>query len=122
MSSDIWNWAWWSGGLWPYIAVIIFGFLPSEFWRMLSVVLVSGVDEKSELLEWVRAVSTALLAGVVANIVVAPSGALALAPLWARVGAMGLGLLVYFIARKSVLAGVAAGVCAIIAAAFWFRV
>ena len=121
MSAEVWNWSWWSGGLWPYLAVIIFGFLPSEVWLMLSVFAASGIDQKSKVLEWVRAVSTALLAGVVANIVLAPSGALALAPLWARLGAMALGLAVYFCVRKSVLAGVIAGVVAIIAAANWFH-
>ncbi len=120
MSADIWNWSWWSGGLLPYIAIILFGFLPSEFWRVISIFVASGIDEKSEILEWVRAVSTALLAAVVANIVLAPSGALALAPLWSRIGAMLLGLAVYFALRKSVLAGVFAGVAAIAAAATWF--
>ena len=122
MSAEVWNWSWWSGGLWPYLAVILFGFLPSEIWRMLSVFVVSGIDEKSELLEWVRAVSTALLAGVVANIIVAPSGALALVPLWARVGAMLHGLAVYLAVRRSVLAGVFAGISAVAAAAIWFPV
>ncbi len=120
MSADVWNWSWWSGGLWPYLAVIVFGFLPSEFWRMLSIFVASGIDEKSEILEWVRAVSTALLAAVVANIVLAPAGALALAPLWARIGAMLLGLAVYFALRKSVLAGVFAGVSAIAVAATYY--
>jgi hypothetical protein len=120
VSADVWNWSWWSGGLWPYLAVIVFGFLPSEFWRMLSIFVASGIDEKSEILEWVRAVSTALLAAVVANIVLAPAGALALAPLWARIGAMLLGLAVYFALRKSVLAGVFAGVSAIAVAATYY--
>lgn len=120
MSADIWTWSWWSGGLLPYLAIMIFGFLPSEFWRVISIFVVSGIDEKSEILEWVRAVSTALLAAVVANIVLAPSGALALAPLWARVGAMLIGLAVYFALRKSVIAGVFAGVAAIATAATWF--
>ncbi len=119
MSGDIWNWNWWSGGLWPYLAVIIFGFLPSEIWRMMSIFLVRGIDEKSEVLEWVRAVSTALLAAVVANIIVAPAGALQFVPLWARAGAMVLGFVAYFLLRKSVLAGVFTGVAAVIAAALW---
>ncbi len=122
MSADIWKWHWWSGGLWPYLAVIIFGFLPSEIWRLMSIFLVRGIDEKSEVLEWVRAVSTALLAAVVANIVVAPAGALQLVPLWARVGAMVLGFAAYFVLRKSVLAGVFTGVGAVIAAAIWLPV
>ncbi len=118
-SPDVWSWSWWSGGLWPYLAVIIFGFLPSEIWRVLSVFVARGMDENSEILEWVRAVSTALLAAVVANILIAPSGALALAPLWARLGAMLLGFAAYWFIRKSVIAGVFTGVAAIAAAAYW---
>lgn len=109
-----------AGGLWPYLAIIIFGFLPSEAWRLAAIFLASGIDEKSQALEWVRAVSTALLAAVVANIIVAPSGALELAPLWTRIGAMLVGLAVYFIFRKSVLAGVFAGVATVAAAAGWY--
>lgn len=110
----------WSGGLWPYFALILFGFLPSEIWRMLSVVVAHGIDEKSELLEWVRAVATALLAGVVANILLTPSGALVAVPLFARLGAMALGLAVFALTRRSVIAGVAVGEIAIIGAAWWF--
>lgn len=110
----------WSGGLWPYVAIALFGFLPSEVWRVLSIFLARGVDEGSEVLEWVRAVSTALLAGVVANILIAPSGALASVPVAARLGAMGFGLAVYFALKRSVIAAVAAGEAAIIASAWWF--
>jgi hypothetical protein len=111
---------WWSGGLWPYAALILFGFLPSEFWRALSVFVGRRVDEGSPLLEWVRAVSTALLAGVVANILLTPSGALATVPLAARLAAMAIGLAAYFALRKSVIAAVIAGEAAIIGFAWWF--
>jgi hypothetical protein len=108
----------WSGGLWPYLAVILFGFLPSEVWRILSIFLARGINEGAEVLEWVRAVSAALLAGVVANIVFTPSGALAGVPLAGRLGAMAFGLAIFFARRRSVIAGVAAGEAAIIAAAY----
>ncbi|MDH7794524.1 MULTISPECIES: AzlD domain-containing protein [unclassified Beijerinckia] len=110
----------WSGGLWPYFALILFGFLPSEVWRMLSVLVGHSIDEKSELLEWVRAVATALLAGVVANILLTPSGALATVPLLARFGAMAIGLTAFALTRRSVIAGVAIGEIAIVGAAWWF--
>ncbi len=110
----------WNGGLWPYIALILFGFLPSEAWRMLSIFLARGVDEGSEILEWVRAVSTALLAGVVANVLITPSGALASVPIAARLGAMAFGLAVYFAFRRSVIAAVVAGEAAILSAAWYF--
>ncbi|MDB5569403.1 MAG: hypothetical protein JWN93_586 [Hyphomicrobiales bacterium] len=110
----------WSGGLWPYVALVLFGFLPSEAWRFLSIFLARGVDEGSEILEWVRAVSTALLAGVVANILITPSGALASVPTGARLAAMGFGLAAYFVFRRSVIGAVVAGEAAILAAAWWF--
>ncbi|MFN3892827.1 MAG: AzlD domain-containing protein [Beijerinckiaceae bacterium] len=110
----------WSGGLWPYLALVLFGFLPSEIWRMLSVFIGRRIDEGSPLLEWVRAVSTALLAGVVANIILAPSGALATVPLVARLGAMGIGLGVYAATGKSVIGAVLAGEAAIMLFAWWF--
>ncbi|MCC2098367.1 MAG: AzlD domain-containing protein [Hyphomicrobiales bacterium] len=102
------------------MALVLFAFLPSEFWRVLSLYIVRGVDPQSELMEWVRAVSTALLAAVVANIIVSPSGALAQVPLLARVGAMVLALAVFLAFRRFVFGGVASGVAAIIAAAFYF--
>jgi branched-subunit amino acid transport protein len=112
---------WWSGGLWPYAALILFGFLPSEIWRLLSVFVGRKIDEGSQVLEWVRAVSTALLAGVVANIILTPSGALATVPLGARLAAMGIGLGVYALTGRSVIAAVIAGEAAIITFAFMFR-
>ena len=42
--------------------LVIAGFLPNEVWRMLGLWLGGGVDEGSELLVWVRAVATAILA------------------------------------------------------------
>lgn len=110
---------WWSGGLWPYLALILFGFLPSEVWRIMSVFIGRRIDEGSPLLEWVRAVSTALLAGVVANILLTPSGALASVPLAARLGAMAIGLAVYAIAGRYVIWAVLAGEAAIVYIAWW---
>ena len=54
------------------LVLVIAGFLPNEVWRMLGLWLGGGVDEGSELLVWVRAVATAILAGVIAQILVQP--------------------------------------------------
>lgn len=110
---------WWSGGLWPYLALVLFGFLPSEIWRFLSVFIGRKIDEGSQVLEWVRAVSTALLAAVVANIILSPSGALATVPLSARLGAMAIGLVVYAVTGRSVIGAVLAGEAAIVFFAWW---
>ena len=106
-------------GLWPWVVLICFGFLPSEFWRLISVFLARGLDESSLWLVWVRAVATALLAGVVAKLLLSPSGALAALPLWARVGPLLIGMVAFFIFRRSVLAAILVGQAAIISAGYW---
>ena len=65
------------GDLAPYLVLIAAGFLPNEIWRMLGIVVAHGLDEGSELVVWVRAVATALLAGVIAKIILFPPGGLA---------------------------------------------
>ena len=107
-----------TGGLWPYLVVILVGFLPSEIWRWLSVFLVKGLSEDSQVLVWVRAVATALLAGVVAKLLLSPSGALAVVPSIWRWSALGTGFAAYFAVRRSVVAGVVAGEAVLIAAGF----
>jgi hypothetical protein len=104
-----------SGGLWPYLVVIVIGFLPTEIWRIAGVFAGRSLDENSEVLVWVRMVATALVAGVVAKLLLAPSGALAFVPRWGRLGALVAGLAVYALARRSVLVGLLAGELVLIA-------
>ena len=106
-------------GLWPWIALILFGFLPSEIWRMISVFLARGIDESSPWLAWVRAVATALLAGVVGKLLLSPNGALPTLPLWGRVGPLAIGMIAFFLIRRSLLAAIVAGEAAIIAVGYW---
>ncbi len=105
------------GGLWPYLIVVLVGFLPTEMWRSLAVVVSRGLDDDSEILVWVRAVASTLLAGVVAKLLYAPTGALAAVPFWGRGGAMLLGLAAFFAFRRSVVAGVLVGEAAVVLAA-----
>jgi hypothetical protein len=106
-------------GLWPWLVLILFGFLPSEIWRMLSVFLARGIDESSPWLAWVRAVATALLAGVVGKLLLSPNGALATLPLWGRVGPLAVGMIAFFLLRRSLFAAIVAGEAAIIAVGYW---
>jgi hypothetical protein len=92
-----------------YLLLILVGFLPNEVWRMLGVVLVRGLDEGSEILVWVRAVATAILAGVVAQLIFFPAGALASLPLALRLGATLAGFVAFLLIRRSVLAGIVVG-------------
>ena len=79
----------------PYVALVLLGFLPSEIWRWLGIALGRGLDEESEIILWVRAVATALVAGVVARIVLFPPGALASVPLGVRLAALACGFFAF---------------------------
>ncbi|ABE40274.1 AzlD domain-containing protein [Rhodopseudomonas pseudopalustris] len=107
-------------GEWQALVVLVLaGFLPNEIWRMLGLWLGGGIDEGSELLIWVRAVATAILAGVIAQILVLPPGALASVPALLRYGAVAAGLLAFIAVRRSILIGVIAGEAVLIAGQWW---
>ncbi|MCR6736316.1 MAG: AzlD domain-containing protein [Afipia sp.] len=102
------------------IALLLFaGFLSNEVWRVLGLVIGGGIDEGSEFLVWVRAVAAAILAGVIAQILISPPGALATVPDVVRYGAVAAGFAVYLAARKSVFAGVVAGEIVVLAGKWW---
>ncbi len=105
---------------WPYLILVLAGFLPNEVWRVLGLMLARGLDEDSEILVWVRALATAVLAGVIGKLILFPSGALTTIPVQVRIAAAGLGLLAFFLARRSVFAGVAVGEAVLIAGALAF--
>jgi hypothetical protein len=86
---------------------------------MLGLWLGGGLDEGSELLIWVRAVATAILAGVIAQIVVQPPGALASVPGFLRYGAVAAGFVAFLLARRSIFAGVACGEIVMLAGQWW---
>jgi hypothetical protein len=107
-------------GDWHALLVLLLaGFLPNEAWRMLGLWFGSGIDEGSELLVWVRAVATAILAGVIAQILVTPPGALASVPGWLRYGAVAAGFLAFVATRRSIFAGVACGELVMLAGKWW---
>ena len=107
------------GGLWPYLLVIVAAFLPTDVWRWSAVVFARRLDEESELMVFVRAVATALVAGVIMRLVLIPTGDLVAVPLAIRAGAVAGGFVVYFLARRSLLVGVLAGEAIMIAGAYF---
>ncbi|MFT6672936.1 MAG: branched-subunit amino acid transport protein [Afipia broomeae] len=102
------------------IALLLFaGFLSNEVWRVLGLVIGGGIDESSEFLVWVRAVAAAILAGVIAQILISPPGALATVPDVVRYGAVAVGFAVFIVTRRSVFAGVIAGEVVVLAGKWW---
>jgi hypothetical protein len=110
-----------SGGLWPYLVLVLVGFLPNEAWRWLGIMVSHGLDEGSQIVVWVRAVATALLAGVIAKITLFPPGALASVPASVRIAAVVIGFLGFLTLRRSVLAGVVIGEVVLVGGALLFR-
>jgi hypothetical protein len=103
-----------------YFILVLVGFFPSEVWRWLGIVLGRGLDERSEIIVWVRGVATALIAGVIARIVFIPPGALAGVPLSVRLLALAGGFLAFLLIRRSAFAGVVVGEAMLIAGAMIF--
>ena len=100
--------------------MLLIGFVPCVGWRWLCILLGRGLDEKSEIILWVRAVATALVAAVVARITLFPPGALAAVPVEVRLAALGLGFLAFLLIRRSAFAGVIVGEAVLIGGAAAF--
>ncbi len=63
------------------------------------------------MLNWVRAVATALVAAVIAKMIFFPTGALETSPLWLRLAAVVFGALAFFAGgRFRQIAGIAAAI------------
>jgi branched-subunit amino acid transport protein len=101
------------------VMLLLAGVIPNQIWRMLGLWLGSGLDEGSDLLMWVKAVATAILAGVIAQILVQPPGALASVPSMLRYGALAAGFIAFMLTRRSIFAGVLAGEIVMLAGKWW---
>ena len=101
------------------LILLIAGVIPNQIWRMLGLWFGGSLDEGSELLVWVRAVATAILAGVIAQILVQPPGALASVPGWLRYAAVAAGFAVFLVTGRSTLAGVVCGEFVMLAGKWW---
>jgi hypothetical protein len=105
---------------WPYFLLIFVGFLPNEVWRLVGLGLSHRLREGGDVLIWVRAIATAILAAVIGKLIFFPVGALVGIPLAVRVGAVVVATAGYLLVRRSVFAGVVAGEVALIAGAMLF--
>jgi branched-subunit amino acid transport protein len=101
------------GPLWPYLLMTV-GALATYFWRALGVTLSGRIDAGSRLFEWVACVAYALLAGLIARMILLPSGPLAEAATPDRVAAAAVALAIFFVTRRNIGLGVAAGAGALV--------
>lgn len=94
--------AWW----WPYLFILVAGWLATNAWRFLGVYLGGRISKDSDFLVFVRTLATALVAAVIGNLIIFPGGALAATPLALRIGATAAGFAAYLYLGKRVLAGI----------------
>lgn len=107
---------WW----WPYVFIALAGIAANEVWRVLGVVLSGRLSETSEAFVIVKAIASALVAGVISEVVMFPSGALAGVPIVVRLGSVALGLGVFLVTRRNLGAGILTGEAAFLAGAWLF--
>ncbi len=101
-------------GFESYALLFLAGALMTEPWRWLGVWLARDLDIDSELFRWAKAVSTALVAGLVSRLVLFPSGALEGVPLALRLAAFALGIAAYFLFGRILAVGVLTSVGALL--------
>lgn len=89
--------------------IILVGFLATEPWRWAGVFFSKNLDENSEVILWVRAVSTALIAALIMRLLLSPPGSLEEAPLVVRLLAVLCATLTFFIFKKHLLLSISVG-------------
>ena len=100
---------------WPYAFILIAGALATDFWRWFGVLAGGLLKEDSQGVIWLRSVAIAMAGGVIGNLVIFPSGALAGTPMALRILAIAVGWIVFRFAGRSILLGVLAGEGALLA-------
>ncbi len=102
-------------GFGGYLTIVLAGILATEVWRWLGLAVGSRLDVAGAPFQWMRAVATALVSGLVARMVLFPAGALVEVPLWMRLVALAGGVSLYLLLRRNVAAGVGAAAALLIA-------
>ena len=93
---------------WPFVFILLAGWLPTDLWRFLGVFSAGKIDDQSSFASLARMIATSLVAGVVAQLVLFPSGSLAQVPTFVRIGAITIGFAAYIAGGKRVMIGVLA--------------
>lgn len=96
------------GAWWPYIFIAVAGWLATDVWRWLGVLIGNRLLDDSLALIWVRAVATALVAAVIARLILFPTGALEATPMALRVVATMVGFGAFIVSRQRVVVGIVA--------------
>jgi hypothetical protein len=86
--------------LWLWLTLAIAGTAANEIWRIAGVWLSRGVDPVSPVMLWVKDLSTALVAGLVARMLLLPAGELAAIGITVRFLAFGTGIAAFLLGGR----------------------
>ena len=95
-----------------WIKIVLAGTVVTYLWRMLGVMLISRLDPQGAMMLWVRAVATALVAGLVMRLMILPSQMMSVTTLTNRLSALFIGLVVLFTIRRNTTLAVFSAVLA----------
>jgi branched-subunit amino acid transport protein len=104
-------------GIEGYAALAAAGFLMTQPWRWLGILLGRGLDVEGDVFLWCRAVSTAIVAALIGRIIAFPSGALAEIQTPVRIAAFVAGIALYLAFKRSLVAGVIAALAVLVTGA-----
>jgi branched-subunit amino acid transport protein len=97
------------------LALLVVGCaIATYLWRGLGMLVSARVRMDSEFFVWAGCVAYALIAGLAVRILVLPTGTLAATPLPERLVACVIALVVYFVFRRNLFVGIAAGFVALV--------
>jgi len=97
------------------LALLVLGCaLATYLWRGLGILVSGRVRMDSEFFIWAGCVAYALIAGLAVRILLLPTGTLAATPLPDRLVACVIALIVYFVFRRNLFVGIAAGFVALV--------
>jgi branched-subunit amino acid transport protein len=83
-------------------------------WRGAGVLISGKIDAESEMFAWISCVAYAMIAGLIARMLLLPTGTLAETTLAERAGGSAAALIAYFwLTERNLFVGVAAGAAAI---------
>lgn len=97
---------------WRLWAIVVLCGLATYVWRALAVAIAGRVSPASEAFRLFACIAYAMLAGLIARMLLVPEGVLAEAPLPNRLAGIGAAVAVFFLFRRNLPLGVAAGVAA----------
>jgi branched-subunit amino acid transport protein len=89
--------------------------LGTYLWRGIGLLISGRIRLDGEFFVWAGCVAYAMIAGLTVRIVLIPGGTLAQTALWVRLAACAIALVVYFLSRRNLFIGIAAGFLALTA-------